>query len=132
MDRLLKWIRSYVSPAFMLLLAASFILWYIAKLNYTYTTDQSVRIDVDGRLFEVDCTVEGLGTTLFSHQAYMRKTLRVPLSELKYKRSRESGHEGKIILDPKSLQHAISKKFTDLKIVSIDAVPEIDYPAPKQ
>ncbi len=39
-------------------------------------------------------TVEGVGTNLFGYQVYMNKTLRIPLSALKYKRSREEGHEG--------------------------------------
>ena len=37
----------YVSPVFLALLVASFILWYIAKLSYTYTTEQTVRVSVD-------------------------------------------------------------------------------------
>ena len=128
MDSLLKWMHRYVSPVFLALLVASFILWYIAKLSYTYTTGQTVRVDVDGQVFDVACTVEGVGTNLFGYQVYMIKTLRIPLTELKYKRSREEGHEGKIIIDPQSLQNAISKKFSDIKITSIDAVPEINYP----
>ena len=43
----------YVSPVFLALLVASFILWYIAKLSYTYTTEQTVRVSVDGQPFEV-------------------------------------------------------------------------------
>ena len=106
-DSLLKWMHRYVSPVFLALLMASFILWYIAKLSYIYTTEQKVRVDVDGQVFDVTCTVEGA---------------------LKYKRSREEGHEGRIIIDPQSLQNAISVKFSDIKITSIDAVPEIDFP----
>ena len=122
-DSLLKWMHRYVSPVFLALLMASFILWYIAKLNYTYTT---------GQVFDVTCTVEGVGTNLFGYQVYMNKTLRIPLSALKYKRSREEGHEGRIIIDPQSLQNAISVKFSDIKITSIDAVPEIDFPDGKE
>ena len=47
----------YVSPVFLALLVASFILWYIAKLSYTYTTEQTVRVSVDGQPFEVTCVV---------------------------------------------------------------------------
>ena len=112
-DSLLKWMHRYVSPVFLALLMASFILWYIAKLSYIYTT-------------------EGVGTNLFGYQVYMNKTLRIPLSALKYKRSREEGHEGRIIIDPQSLQNAISVKFSDIKITSIDAVPEIDFPDGKE
>ena len=45
--------------SFLALLMASFILWYIAKLSYIYTTEQKVRVDVDGQVFDVTCTVEG-------------------------------------------------------------------------
>lgn len=126
-DSLLKWMHRYVSPVFLRWLGVVH-LWYIAKLSYIYTTEQKVRVDVDGQVFDVTCTVEGVGTNLFGYQVYMNKTLRIPLSALKYKRSREEGHEGRIIIDPQSLQNAISVKFSDIKITSIDAVPEIDFP----
>ena len=128
MNRFFEWTHRYVSPVFLALLVASFILWYIAKLNYTYTTEQVVRLDVDGQRFEVTCVVEGIGTNLFAYRVYMNKVLRIPLTELKFKRSREEGHEGKVVIDPQSLQNAITVQFSDIKIVSIGAVPEIDYP----
>lgn len=128
MENFLKWMHRYVSPVFLALLVASFILWYIAKLSYTYTTEQTVHVNVDGEPFEVTCVVEGVGTNLFGYRVYMNKSLRIPLSELKYRRSREEGHEGKLIIDPQSLQSAISVRISDIKIVSIGAVPEIDNP----
>ena len=128
MNRFFEWTHRYVSPVFLALLVASFILWYIAKLNYTYTTEQVVRLDVDGQRFEVTCVVEGVGTNLFAYRVYMNKVLRIPLTELKFKRSREEGHEGKVVIDPQSLQNAITVQFSDIKIVSIGAVPESDYP----
>ena len=48
MENLLKWMHRYVSPVFLALLVASFILWYIAKLSYTYTAEQTVKVSVDG------------------------------------------------------------------------------------
>ena len=131
LDNLLKWMHRYVSPIFLALLVASFILWYIAKLSYTYTTEQVVRVSVDGEPFEVTCVVEGVGTNLFGYRVYMNKTLRIPLSKLKYKRSREEGHEGKVVIDPQSLQSAISVRYSDIKVVPIGAVPELDYPEQK-
>lgn len=128
MEGFLRRLRRYVSPVFLGLLVASFILWYIAKLNYTYTTEQVVRVDVDGREFKVTCVVEGIGTNLFGYQVYMNKKLRIPLSELKYKRSREEGHEGMLILDSRSLQNAISVRFSDIKVVSVGTIPEILMP----
>ena len=65
MENLLKRMHRYVSPVFLALLVASFILWYIAKLSYTYTAEQTVKVSVDGQPFEVTCVVEGVGTNLF-------------------------------------------------------------------
>ena len=79
MENLLHGMRRYVSPVFLALLVASFILWYIAKLSYTYTTEQTVRVSVDGQPFEVTCVVEGIGTNLFGYRVYMNKRLRIPL-----------------------------------------------------
>lgn len=117
-----------MSPVFLALLVASFILWYIAKLSYTYTTEYTVRVNVDGEKFDVVCVVEGIGTNLFGYRVYMNKSLNIPLSELKYKRSREEGHEGMIIISPEALQKALSVRFSDIKVVSIGAIPEIELP----
>jgi len=127
-EQIIHRVRRYISPVFLVLLLASFILWYIAKLGYTYTTEQVVRLNVDGEQFEVTCVVEGVGTNLFGYRVYPDKQLRIPLSELKYKRSHEEGHEGKLVIDPQSLQHAVSVRFSDIKIISVGAVPEIDNP----
>ena len=95
---------------------------------YVHTTEQTVRVSVDGQPFEVTCVVEGVGTNLFGYRVYMNKTLRIPLAELKTKRSYEEGHEGKLIIDPQSLQNALAPRFSDIKIISIGDIPEIDVP----
>ncbi len=129
MENFWKWVRRSVSPVFLMLLVASFILWYIAKLGYTYTTEQNVRVQVDGQPFEVTCVVEGLGANLFGYRIYANKTLRIPLSELTYKKVQEEGHEGRIAIDPQSLQNAISVRYSDIKVLSVGTVPEIEMPA---
>ena len=128
MENLLHTMRRYVSPVFLALLVASFILWYIAKLSYTYTTEQHVRLSIDGQRIEVSCVVEGVGTNLFGYRVYMNKTLRIPLDEIKVERSREEGHENKYVIEPQSLQKALSTRFSDIKIISVGDIPEIDIP----
>ncbi len=123
-------LRRYISPLFLVLLVAAFILWYIAKLNYTYTTTEQVRVNMDGVPFSVTCVVEGTGTNLFRDHM-QKKLLHIPLKELKYKRLYEQGHEGKIALDSASLQRAVSARLTDLKVHSVADIPEVDYPAQK-
>lgn len=124
MEQLLKWLRHYLSPVFMMLLVVSFIFWYIAKLNHVYTTEQVMQINVSGRQFPVTCEVEGLGTKLFGYRVYNDKPLRIPLSELRV----ASSEEGRLAIDPSSLQHAISMRCTDFRVLSIGEVPEIDEP----
>ena len=36
-----------------------------------------------------------------------------------------------LVIDPQSLQSAISVRYSDIKVVSIGAVPELDYPEEK-
>ncbi len=126
MENFWKWMHRYVSPVFLVMLVASFILWFIAKLNYTYMTEQQVQLLIDGRPVEVTCMVEGLGTNLFGYKVYSNKTLRIPLTELRYEVVQEEGHEGRIRIDPQSLQSAISLRYSDIKIISVGEVPEIE------
>ncbi|MFR9504170.1 MAG: hypothetical protein SNH73_06965 [Rikenellaceae bacterium] len=125
---LLTWLRHYISPAFFVMLTASFVLWYIAKLSYTYTTDLDVNIKVGGNKFKVGCVVEGVGTNLFGYRLYKGGKVSIPLSELKYERSYGVSSKGKIVIDPQSLQNALSVRYSDIKVVSIGAVPLLDIP----
>lgn len=125
MNRLFTWIRGYVPPIFLAMLVASFILWYIAKLSYTYTTGQDVPINIDGQKFEVTCVIEGLGTNLFGYKVYGNTRIRVPLKELDFTVSEQVGHEGQLIISPQSLQSAIAVHYSDIKVISIGSVPLI-------
>lgn len=129
MESVLNWLRRYISPVFLALLVASFILWYIAKLNYTYTTEQPVHVNVDGQRFKVSCVVEGVGTNLFGYRVYMNRRLRIPLSDLKYTPSHEMGHAGYLKIDSLSLHSAISVRLSDIKVISVGRIPEIPNPS---
>ena len=85
-DNLRQWLRKYISPVFVAMLVASFVLWYIAKLN----------------------------------------SLRIPLSELDYAPSPDE--EGYIVIDPQSLQNAISVHYSDVKVVAVRNIPPIKLP----
>lgn len=132
MNTIMRWVRHYVSPIFLAFLVAAFFLWYIAKLSYTYSTRQDVMVEVDGVPIEVTCVVEGVGTNLFRYRAYMNKKLKVELKDLVYEVCHDEGHEGKIRIEPKSLQSAIAVHLSDIKVLSVDAVPEIDIPEKKE
>ena len=131
-DRIFRWAHGHVSAVFIVMLVASFVLWYLSKLNYTYTTEHDVRVTVDGETVDVRCVIEGLGTNLLGYKINRRTQLRVPLSELKYRRVRAEGEEQyHVEIDKQSLQDAIATRCSDIKIVSIkDSL--LSMPLPKQ
>lgn len=136
----LQRLRNYVSPAFLALLAVSFTLWYISKLNYTYTTDFNIKVKVDDERVVVPCVVEGKGTNLLGYGFYTSRKVNIPLSELDYEIVSlpvETDEElpdsirlveRKVRISPLSMQDAISIRFSDLKIVSVGSFPDIDLP----
>ncbi len=122
----IKWLRHYLSPAFIVMLTASFVLWYIAKLSYTYTTDLDIDVKVGDSKFRVNCVVEGVGTNLFGYRLYKGRKVSIPLDELKYDHSIYESNFGSIIIDPQSLQNAISVRYSDIKVVSIGSIPILE------
>lgn len=130
MKRFFAWLRRYVSPVFIALFVAAFILWYIIKLDYTYTTDYNVKLNIDGEKIEVPSVVEGKGTNLFSYKIQIGNRIRIPLDELvtTVVPPDEEGGKEMLSIDPKSLKDAISVRVSDIKIVSLGDVPLIHNP----
>ena len=127
-------LKHYVSPVFIVLFVASFTLWYIAKLNYNYTTDLDVKIRIGNQRFEVSCVVEGKGTNLFGYVISTHR-LNIPLSELEYTVMREVTQIGaapsdkvRLHIQSESLKNAISVRLSDINIRSIGDVPDIEAP----
>lgn len=135
----LQRLRKYISPVFLAMLAVSFTLWYISKLNYTYTTDFNIKVKVDDQRIVVPCVVEGKGTTLFGYGFYASRRTNIPLSELNHEVIElpvinEQGvvdtlaKNYRVRISPLSMQDAISVRFSDLKIVSVGDFQDIDLP----
>lgn len=128
------WMQNYISPVFISLLCASFILWYIVKLDYRYTTEYDVSISVDGEHLRVPCVVEGKGATLLGYRANVHKQIKIPLSELRYaveqRIDEQTGEAVDLycVIDPQSLLSAISVRFSDIKVISIGAIPPLPLP----
>ena len=125
-------LRKYISPVFLALVAVSFTLWYILKLDYSYTKDLKVEVNIDGQRITVPCVVEGKGSNLL----YSSTRVNVPLSDLKYDvvdvRVSEPDvpdslvvTEKRVRIQPVSIQDALSVRFSDLKIVSVGSFPDI-------
>lgn len=127
-------VRRYVSPVFIMLLVASFTLWYIAKLNYNYTTELNVKVRIGNQKFEVPCVVEGKGTNLFGY-VISTSRLNIPLEELEYtvicevtQLGDDTNNQQKLHLQSESLKNAISIRLSDINIRSVISIPDIDVP----
>lgn len=127
-------VKSYVSPVFIMMLVVAFTMWYIAKLNYNYTTELDVKIRIGDSRFSVPCVVEGKGTNLFGY-VISTSRLNIPLSELEYSIMREVTELGaapsdniKVHLKPESLKNAISVRLSDINIRSVGVIPDIEMP----
>lgn len=117
-----------------MLFVASFTLWYIAKLNYNYTTELDVKIRIGSNRFSVPCVVEGKGTNLFGY-VISTSRLNIPLSELEYTVMREVTELGtapndnlRLHLNQESLKNAISVRLSDINIRSVGDIPDIEMP----
>lgn len=130
-------LRNYISPVFVALLVISFSLWYISKLNYTYTTDFNIKVKVNGERIIVPCVVEGKGSNLIGYGFYSSRRVSIPLSELNYdivevevedEGTNTINHEMKVRISPISMQDALSIRFSNIKIVSVGDFNDIDIP----
>ena len=115
--------RNSVSPIFVLMLFVSFALWYISKLDYDYTTNIPVRVNLDGYRFKVECTAEGRGSALMAHRFNMVDKTKLSFSRILHAPLAADSCE--IVLSPSSLMNAIAITYPEIRIISIGTVPNI-------
>lgn len=123
LDKINNFFRNSVSPVFVLMLFIAFVLWYIAKLDYIYTTYIPVRVSLDGHKFRVDCTVEGRGSALMAHRFHLVDKSKLTFSRVNH--APLSVDSSIIVLSPSSLLNAISTSYPEVKFISIGEVPDI-------
>ena len=122
-----KRLAGYISPVYVTMLVAAFILWYITKLGETYTTDEQVTVVIDGQEYEVDCTIRGKGTNLINYTMKSKKSSFTILStELSFDKE-EVNEDGDLMrhVSAVSLQQALSARMIDVDIITLGAVPTI-------
>lgn len=117
-------LRKFISIPFLLMLILSFILWYVIKLGYVYQTTMPISVNVNGNLFQVTCMVEGQGTRLFAKRHTKSKPLELDWRDLEV--SPSAINNGWVVISPYSLQNAISSHNTDIRILSVGPIPEIE------
>lgn len=120
-------LRNYISPVYVTMLFAAFVLWYITKLGETYTTDHEVTIVVDGQEFEVGCTIRGKGTNLISYtMSSKRSCFSIPSAELSYDKevTDDNGVTYRHVTGV-SLQQALAARMNDIDVVAVTNLPTI-------
>lgn len=118
-------IRRFSNPIFFMLLLMSFILWYVIKLSYTYTTEINIPVKIDSTYYSVRCGVEGVGYQILVHKIAPRKNL-VKLSSDNVSVTPSAITPGAYEISSFSLQNSISTKISDLKIISVQSPVEIE------
>lgn len=128
-SELYKKLRSYISPTYVAMLIAAFILWYITKLGETYTTDHEVVVVVDGEELNVDCTIRGKGTNLIGYTLFSRSDqFDIPSTELTFDmESVDADGQRMHHISTLSMQQALAARMTGVDIVSVGALKPIPY-----
>lgn len=126
------WLRRHISPAFVMMLFAAFVLWYITKLGDVYTVDHSVTIVVDNQTLSVDCTIRGKGTDLISYKwSSRRSSFQLSDKELTFDGEVRDA-DGNVThrhISPVSLQQALAARMSDVEVISVGVIEPImvDY-----
>lgn len=127
-SKVFGFIRRYVSPAYIMMLVAAFVLWYATKLGDTYTTDHEVTVVIDGTPYTVDCTIRGKGIDLLSYTISSRRSnFEISSSELTFDNEIHAG-EGIVRrhISTVSLQQALAARMSDIEVVAVGSLPPIE------
>lgn len=130
MERIKSFIRrilGYITPGYVAMVVAAFVLWYITKLGDNYTTEHSVVVVIDGKEYEVGCTVRGKGTNLISYTlANKNSNFIVPAEELSFDKE-VTGDDGRTYchVTNVSLQQALNARMSDVDVLAVTGVPMI-------
>lgn len=122
------WLRSCISPVYVTMLVAAFVLWYITKLGDNYTTDHQVTVIVDGNRFDVGCTIRGKGTDLIGYTLTSRNSeFDIPIAELSFEQD-VVNDEGIVMrhISGVSLQQALASRMNDVDVVAVGITPSFE------
>lgn len=122
-----KRIISYITPGYVAMVVAAFVLWYITKLGENYTTDHDVVVVIEGKSYDVDCTIRGKGTNLISYTlSNRRNNFVVSPAELSFDKevTDDNGRTYRHVTSV-SLQQALNARMNDVDVIAVGAVPMV-------
>ena len=114
-------VKRRITPAFLVMVALSFIFWYSGKLQYTYTAEMPVTVEIEGERVRTTCVVEGTGHNIISARYFKRKTIKLQRSEVELLPI--DGVSNTYEISPTSLQNIISVRNSSLKVLSVSRMP---------
>lgn len=119
-----NWVLSAISPIYVTMLVAAFVLWYITKLGETYTTEHTVVVESLGTEFEVDCTIRGKGTNLIAY-TFLGRSSRFEVKDTELMFDSETIDEDGVVyrhIATSSLQQAIAARMGDIDLIAVGQV----------
>lgn len=123
-----EWLRvnlgSRITSAFLIMLGLAVVLWYVTKLQYTYTAKVPITVTIGDHRHRVECVVEGTGHNIVSARYFRHKKVKLKYSDVELVQVDE--FEGTYQVSPESLQRAITGQFSDLKLVSVGNYPFVE------
>lgn len=114
-------VKRRITPAFLVMVALSFIFWYSGKLQYTYTAELPVTVQIEGERVRTTCVVEGTGHNILSARYFKRKIIKLQRSEVELLPI--DGVSNTYEISPTSLQNIISVRNSSLKVLSVSRMP---------
>lgn len=127
-DKVKKVLQQALSPAFLIILLGSFLLWYMTKLSYEYTTEMPLNVRIDGQKYRVTAVVNGRGSVLMAQKLSLKSKINLKTEDLTVRKSKDNPDA--FTITPSSLQKAIDAKTNDLKVVQIIDAPDF-IPVPE-
>lgn len=122
-----SWLRRWISPVYVAMVIAAFILWFITKLGGTYTTEHDVTVVIDNVEYNVDCTIKGKGTDLI-HYTLLSKRSRfvIPISDLTQDKPMNDNNGNIVVhVTAESMKLALAQRMNGIEVVSVGSVPVI-------
>jgi hypothetical protein len=121
------WLRGAVSPVYVSMLIAAFVLWFITKLGDTYTTDHEVTVIIDNVEYNVHCTIRGKGTDLVNYTlSSQRSNFEIPLSDLTQDKPMNDNDGNTVVhVTAESMKLALAQRMNHIEVVAVGSVPII-------
>ncbi len=128
-ETLKKVVQQALSPAFLIILLGSFLLWYMTKLSHDYNNvEMPLNVRIDGQRYRVTAVVNGRGSVLMAQRLALKGKINLKMDELTARKSKENPDA--LTITPASLQRAIDAKTSEIKVTQIVDAPDF-IPAPE-